>query len=95
MTADPQAPSPIEGTATLGQLIAGQPPTFDTVATNFDDTAVILYTSGTTGFPKGAELSHANMALNARGTKDIILMQPDDVHALVFRCFTPSGRPAR
>jgi long-chain acyl-CoA synthetase len=29
------------------------------------DTAVILYTSGTTGHPKGAELTHANMVSNA------------------------------
>ncbi len=29
------------------------------------DTAVVLYTSGTTGTPKGAELTHANMATNA------------------------------
>ncbi|HEX8959820.1 MAG TPA: long-chain fatty acid--CoA ligase [Solirubrobacterales bacterium] len=37
----------------------------DVVATDEDDTAVILYTSGTTGKPKGAELTHANLARNA------------------------------
>ncbi|KAA0082759.1 long-chain fatty acid--CoA ligase [Mycolicibacterium sp. P9-64] len=35
------------------------------VPTNATDTAVILYTSGTTGKPKGAELTHANLVLNA------------------------------
>src|SRR6478735_2108565 len=45
ITADPAAPSPIPDTETLGQGMAGQPPTFDTVRCDEDDTAVILYTS--------------------------------------------------
>ena len=65
ITVDPAAASPIEGTETMGAAIAQQPPTFETVATDEDDTAVILYTSGTTGQPKGAELRHRNMRDNA------------------------------
>ncbi|CAM3157618.1 long-chain fatty acid--CoA ligase [Nocardioides dubius] len=78
ITVDPAAPSPIEGTTTLGQALAGQAPTFETVATDADDTAVILYTSGTTGQPKGAELRHSNMHSNALVSRDLFGANADD-----------------
>jgi long-chain acyl-CoA synthetase len=63
--ADPSAASHIEGTETLGEAMKDLSPTFEAVTTDETDTAVILYTSGTTGQPKGAELSHSNLVMNA------------------------------
>ncbi len=44
-----------------------------------DDTAVILYTSGTTGTPKGAELTHSNMRRNAEVAKALFSLGDDAV----------------
>ncbi len=92
ITADPAAPSPIEGTMTLGQLLHGNAPTFDTVNTNADDTAVILYTSGTTGQPKGAELSHSNMVMNARLADNLFDISDHDVHLITLPLFHSFGQ---
>src|SRR5215472_2347156 len=73
MTADPAASPPKDGMTTLGMLMSGQPTTFETASTSPEDTAVILYTSGTTGRPKGAELTQSNLVLNAMVARDLYL----------------------
>jgi len=92
ITADQNASSPIEGTDTLGQLIAANPPEFEMVPTSPEDTGVILYTSGTTGFPKGAELSHSNMVMNALGSSNCLGLKHDDVVLIVLPLFHSFGQ---
>jgi long-chain acyl-CoA synthetase len=49
----------------FAQTLSGAEPKPGLAGTAEDDTAVILYTSGTTGKPKGAELTHQNLFRNA------------------------------
>ena len=49
------------------------------VPRSHDDLAAILYTSGTTGKPKGAMLSHGNLASNARTLHELWGFVPGDV----------------
>jgi long-chain acyl-CoA synthetase len=94
ITADLGARSPIEGTETLAQTLADQPATFESVATEPSDTAVILYTSGTTGQPKGAELSHANVVMNALTCNRLFGSQQTihDTHLLTLPLFHSFGQ---
>ncbi len=73
-----------EGGGSLAEAAAAQPDTFETVAVKDDDVAVILYTSGTTGQPKGAMITHANLASNGLALHTAWGFRPGDVllHAL-------------
>jgi len=58
-----------------------------------DDTAVILYTSGTTGKPKGAELSHSNLLLNCSVVVPKLMpVGPDDVALATLPLFHSFGQ---
>jgi long-chain acyl-CoA synthetase len=68
MTKDLFGESPLERHRTLTQITLDKPETFETYPTRPDDTCAILYTSGTTGQPKGAELTHLNLMSNVTTT---------------------------
>jgi long-chain acyl-CoA synthetase len=61
-------------------LLADQERLDGVVNRSAGDTAVILYTSGTTGRPKGAELTHGNLTRNVEVTQsDLLRLTADDV----------------
>jgi long-chain acyl-CoA synthetase len=62
------------------QGLSATEPTAEVTVVDPDDTAVLLYTSGTTGQPKGAELSHANLGSNVATTRETLMPNgPGDV----------------
>ncbi|MEZ5184940.1 MAG: long-chain fatty acid--CoA ligase [Candidatus Nanopelagicales bacterium] len=65
------------GAQFLPELMTHEP--VDLVERADDDTAVVLYTSGTTGSPKGAELTHANMGRNAEVCDGLMSIESEDI----------------
>jgi long-chain acyl-CoA synthetase len=71
--------APLEGTISFGALLASQPETIEAAGNRPDDLSTICYTSGTTGFPKGAMLSHHSVVLNAAMTAAMNMRTEHDV----------------
>ena len=65
---------------------------FDTVQCSPDDTAVVLYTSGTTGRPKGAMLTHSNLLMNAQLCVDLGEVRMSDVVLVALPLFHVFGQ---
>ncbi len=92
LTADPTATSPDPAIETLAEFTHRQPTAFASAPASETDTAVILYTSGTTGQPKGAELTHSNMTHNALLASRLFGLHPHDVHLLTLPLFHSFGQ---
>ncbi len=80
-----------DGGGTLAEAATAQPDTFATVSRSADDLAAILYTSGTTGHPKGAMLSHGNLTANALVLHRFWGFQPGDVLLHMLPIFHAHG----
>ncbi len=81
-----------DGADTLAAM-AGAPAAETVHPTLPSDTAVILYTSGTTGKPKGAELTHSNLLINcAVVVPKLMPLGPDDVFLATLPLFHSFGQ---
>ena len=77
----------------FANLFAAASDEFDMFQTMPEDTAAILYTSGTTGSPKGAELTHFNLFFNALYTRDhLVKPQEGDLGLVILPLFHSFGQ---
>ncbi|MCW2616270.1 MAG: long-chain-fatty-acid--CoA ligase [Frankiales bacterium] len=79
-----------EGTKHFDELYFADD-TRDIVPTDADETAVLLYTSGTTGKPKGAELTHLNLYMNCTVAGELFEFQETDIGVAVLPLFHVFG----
>src|ERR671914_361471 len=63
----------------FGQVVMGKDPVEEIAEADAEDTAVLLYTSGTPRKPKGAELTHANLKKNATIAAKLAGTTEDDI----------------
>lgn len=76
----------------LDELLAKGDSRFRAADMGRDDPAAILYTGGTTGFPKGATLSHSNLVSNSFATAHHAGMRPHDRLHLFLPMFHVFGQ---
>ncbi len=80
-----------EGVESLTAVVSAARPVDGPHPTTAGDTAVVLYTSGTTGRAKGAELTHANLLANAEVPRQLVGLGADTVALVALPLFHAFG----
>lgn len=85
------APNPVGASEAFESLLVDGDVPAPFELTDPGDTAAIVYTSGTTGRPKGAELTHFQLYMNADTPGRLFGIEPNDVVMVVLPLFHVFG----
>jgi acyl-CoA synthetase (AMP-forming)/AMP-acid ligase II len=70
-------------------LAAGQPDEGERIQP--DDVCLVMYTSGTTGRPKGAQLTHRGVSTHSEACNTVFRLEPADVNLVAMPLFHVGG----
>ena len=81
--------SPAEGNHSWAEMLEASPAALDPAEIGRDDIAFIFYTAGTTGTPKGAQLTHWNVAFEIAGIREAMEEADEEDKGHVALIFLP------
>ncbi|MBF7082713.1 AMP-binding protein [Desulfallas sp. Bu1-1] len=85
------APIDAPGALPFKDMLSGKKTGFTGMEPGMDDLALLMYTAGTTGMPKGAMISHRNLISNTAGSAAWVDGCPGDIHLAVLPLFEVTG----
>ena len=81
-----------EGAISLTRLLARSHALNEIEEIEEEDPAIIQYTAGVTGIPKGVELTHGNLLSNVAACREIMRVSQNDEFLAVLPFFLPMGQ---